>query len=117
MQSDWVKLALVQVHHWQLIGLVSGSQRGSQGKLELVPEPFSWGSSIGTRIDRTGVIFLEGITVGERLKTHMEISLEKTVPYQTTIFCQTLSMTLNTPQDVGQGKNRTRATSAAASQK
>lgn len=80
MQCDWVKLALVQVDHWQLIGLVRGSQRSSEGKLELIPEPLSWGSGIGTRIDWTGVIFLEVVTVGKRLETHVEISLGGAVP-------------------------------------
>lgn len=81
MESDGVELALVQVDHWQLIVLVRGSQRSSQGKLELVPEPLGWGSGIGTGIDRTGVVFLEGIAVRECLETCKEISLENTVPY------------------------------------
>lgn len=116
MKSDGVELALVQVDHWQLVGLVRGSQRSSQGKLELVPEPLGWGSGIGTRINRTGV-FLEGVVVRERLETHKKISLKKTVPYQTQTLSPKLPMTLNTPQDLGQGKNRTLATSAAGSQK
>lgn len=107
MKGDRVELALVQVDHRQLVGLVRGSQRSSQGKLELVPESLGWGSDIGIGIDRTGV------TVGKRLKTHKEVSLEKTVLYQN----KKLSMTINTPQDLGQGKNRTLATSAAGSRK
>lgn len=63
------------------------------------------------------MIFLEGITVRKRLETHKEISLEKAVPYQTEKLPPTLSMILNTPQDLGQGRNQTRATSAAGSQK
>lgn len=38
LESDGVKLALVQVDHGQLTGLVRRSQRSSKGKLELTPE-------------------------------------------------------------------------------
>lgn len=117
MEGDRVELALVQVDHWQLVGLVRGSQRSSQGKLEFVPEPLSWGSDIGTGIDRTGVIFLEVRTVGERLETHKEIRYDNTVPYQYKKLSSTLSVELNTPRHLGQGKNQTQATSAAGNQK
>lgn len=80
MESDGVELALVQVDHRQLVDLVRRGQRSAQGKLELVPEPLRWGAGVGTGVDRTGVIFLEGIAVRERLETHKEIRLEKTGP-------------------------------------
>lgn len=116
MESDGVELALVQVDRRQLVGLVRGSQRTPQGKLELVPEPLGWGAGVGTGVDRTGVLFLEGIAIGERLETHKAICLEKTGPRLE--YCLSLLlMTLNTPQDLGQGKNRTRATSAAGSRR
>lgn len=79
VEGDGVELALIQVDHWQLVGLVRGSQRSSQGKLELVPEPLSWGAGVGTRVDWTGVIFLERIAIRERLEAHKEVCLEKTL--------------------------------------
>lgn len=75
MESDGVKLALVQVDHRQLVGLVRGSQRSSQGELELIPEPLCRGAGIGARVDRAGLILRKGIAVGKWLKTHKEMCL------------------------------------------
>lgn len=75
MESDGVKLALVQVDHRQLVGFVRGSQGSSQGELELIPEPLCWRSGVGARIDRAGLILWKGTAVGKWLKTHKEMCL------------------------------------------
>ena len=75
MESDGVKLALVQVDHGQLIGLVRRSHGSSQGELELVPESLWRGAGVGARVDRARVVLREGVAVGESLKgkTQMDI--------------------------------------------
>lgn len=70
VEDDGVELTLVQVDHGQLIGLVRRRHRSSKGKLELTPEPLRWGASVGSRVDGTGLLLGEGITVGKRLKIH-----------------------------------------------
>lgn len=69
LESDGVELALVQVDHGQLTGLVRRSQGSSQGKLELTPESLRWGAGVGARVDWAGLLLREGIAVGEILKT------------------------------------------------
>lgn len=75
MESDGVKLSLVQVDHGQLIGLIRRSQGSSQGELEIVPESLRGGTGIGAGVDRAGVVLGEVIAVGESLKgqTQMDI--------------------------------------------
>lgn len=75
MESDGVKLSLVQVDHGKLIGLVRRSQGSSQGELELVPESLWRGAGVGAGVDRAGVVLGEVIAVGESLKgkTQMDI--------------------------------------------
>lgn len=76
VESDGVELALVQVDHGQLIGLVRWSQGSSQGKLELIPKPLWWGAGVGARVDRAGLLLRKGVAVGKclkRTKTHKEI--------------------------------------------
>lgn len=68
LESDGVELALVQVDHGKLTGLVRRSQGSSQGKLELIPESLWWGASVGARVDRARLVLREGIAVGKSLK-------------------------------------------------
>lgn len=72
LESDGVELSLVQVDHGQLAGLVRGSWGRSQGELELIPESLSWGSCVGARVVRAGVIIREGIAVGKSLTQKQE---------------------------------------------
>lgn len=67
LESDGVELSLVQVDHGQVAGLVSRSQGGAQGKLELTPESLRWGASVGARVDWAGRVLWEGIAVGKSL--------------------------------------------------
>lgn len=80
LESDGVELALVQVDHGQLTGLVRSSQRGSQGELELIPESLWWGAGVGARVHGAGLVLGEGIAVGKSLKsakTHTRMFVNK----------------------------------------
>ena len=68
MQSDGVELALVQVDQGQLVGLVRGSQWGSQGKLELCPESLQWGVRVRAGVDRAGLLLWKGVAVVKSLR-------------------------------------------------
>lgn len=70
IQSDGVELALVQVDHRQLIGLVRRGHWGSQGKLKLIPEPLWWGASVGAGVDWAGLLLRERVAVWKSLETH-----------------------------------------------
>lgn len=69
LESDGVELALVQVDHGQLIGLICRSKGSSQGKLKVTPESLWWGAGVGARVHRAGLVLGKGIAVGKGLKS------------------------------------------------
>lgn len=69
LQGDRVELALVQVDHGQLAGLVGRRQRSSKGELELIPESLRWGAGVRVGVDRAVLVFREGVAIGQSLES------------------------------------------------
>lgn len=111
VESNRVELALVQVDHGQLVGLVRRSQGSSEGKLELIPESLWWGAGVGAGVDRAGLVLGEGIAVGKSLKStkrHLLIKqgrgLEKEMPSCTGSSAQLSNNDTKHTSALGSGK-------------
>ena len=118
LQGDGVELSLVQVHHGQLVGFVTGSRGSSQGKLELVSESLGRrGAGVGAGVDGAGGVLGEGVAVGKSLGKHARMCISKGKHGRGQKSANFLTMTQCSPRCCGRGKLRSRATSAAGSRR
>lgn len=114
VECDGVKLALVQIHHRQLTGLVNRSCGSAEGKLEVAPGSLRRGAGVGAGVDWAGMVFREGITVGKRLTATQGYALVKgkeEARGETLLSLKLLTVSL--PRRWGRGKRCPLATFAA----